>query len=54
MGDLPVTVSLGLYFHVNGQSAEQDVAEADARMYVEKHASKRPAESNAEVLPRQN
>ena len=52
MGDVPVSVSLGLYLHVNGQSAEKDVAEVDARMYLEKQASKRPAESNAEVLPR--
>lgn len=36
VGDLPVSVSLGVYSHVNGQSAEQDVAEADARMYAEK------------------
>jgi diguanylate cyclase (GGDEF)-like protein len=41
VGDLPVSVSLGLFLHVNGQSPEQDVAEADARMYAEKVASKR-------------
>jgi diguanylate cyclase (GGDEF)-like protein len=52
VGDLPVSLSLGLSLHVNGQSAEQDVAEADARMYVEKHSGKGPAESKAEVLPR--
>ncbi len=38
IGDLPVSVSLGLYLHAAGQSAEQDVAEADARMYAEKQA----------------
>jgi diguanylate cyclase (GGDEF)-like protein len=37
-GDLPISVSLGLYLHVPGQTAEQDVAEADARMYAEKQA----------------
>jgi diguanylate cyclase (GGDEF)-like protein len=40
VGDLPISMSLGLYTHVAGQSAEQDVAEADARMYAAKHASK--------------
>ena len=35
-GDLPITVSIGVYHHVVGQSAEQDVAEADAYMYAEK------------------
>ena len=38
VGDLPVSVSLGLYHHVAGQTAEQDVAEADARMYADKQA----------------
>jgi diguanylate cyclase (GGDEF)-like protein len=41
VGDLPVSLSMGLYLHVPGQSAEQDVAEADARMYAEKEGSKR-------------
>jgi len=36
VGDLPITLSLGLYLHVAGQSGEQDVAEADARMYAAK------------------
>ena len=36
IGDVPITVSLGVYHHVGGQSAEQDVAEADAHMYAEK------------------
>ncbi len=36
VGDVPITVSLGVYHHVGGQSAEQDVAEADAHMYAEK------------------
>jgi diguanylate cyclase (GGDEF)-like protein len=43
VGDLPISVSLGLYLHAVGQSAEQDVAEADARMYAEKQALKRKA-----------
>lgn len=41
IGDLPVSVSLGFYSHVPGQTAEQDVAEADARMYAEKKAPRR-------------
>ncbi len=40
IGDLPISVSMGLFHHVPGQSAEQDVAEADARMYAEKQAHK--------------
>jgi diguanylate cyclase (GGDEF)-like protein len=39
MGDLPISVSLGLYLHVPGQTAEKDVAEADARMYAEKRVT---------------
>jgi diguanylate cyclase (GGDEF)-like protein len=40
LGDLPIFVSLGLYLHVTGQTAEMDVAEADARMYADKQATK--------------
>lgn len=40
VGDLPITVSLGLYVHVNGQTADVDIAEADARMYADKQATK--------------
>jgi diguanylate cyclase (GGDEF)-like protein len=40
VGEVPVSVSLGLYLHVTGQTAEKDVAEADARMYAEKQATK--------------
>jgi diguanylate cyclase (GGDEF)-like protein len=36
VGDMPLSVSLGVYHHTMGQSAEQDVAEADARMYMQK------------------
>jgi two-component system, cell cycle response regulator len=38
--DMQVTVSLGVYLHVQGQIAEQDVAEADARMYADKLAER--------------
>ena len=41
MGEVPVSVSLGLYLHVPGQTGEQDVAEADSRMYAEKQSIKR-------------
>jgi len=40
MGDLPISVSLGLHLHVAGQTAEMDVAEADFRMYADKKATK--------------
>ena len=52
VGDLPVSVSLGLYLHVTGQTADQDVAEADARMYAEKQAIKHAAAKKAAPLPR--
>jgi diguanylate cyclase (GGDEF)-like protein len=51
VGDLPISVSLGLYLHVNGQTADKDVAEADARMYAEKQAAKRAALNNSSPLP---
>jgi diguanylate cyclase (GGDEF)-like protein len=51
VGDLPISVSLGLYLHVTGQTADKDVAEADARMYAEKQASKRTPETNSSALP---
>jgi len=40
VGDVPVSLSLGLFLHANGQTGEQDIAEADARMYAAKQASK--------------
>ena len=40
IGDLPISLSMGLYLHVNGQSPDKDVAEADARMYIEKTTSR--------------
>jgi diguanylate cyclase (GGDEF)-like protein len=51
VGDLPISVSLGLYLHVTGQSPDKDVAEADARMYAEKQATKRAALPNTATLP---
>jgi diguanylate cyclase (GGDEF)-like protein len=39
LGDFSIGVSLGLHQHVAGQSAEQAVSEADARMYAEKQAA---------------
>lgn len=43
IGEVPMGLSLGLHMHLTGQSAEQLVAEADARMYAEKQASKNKA-----------
>jgi diguanylate cyclase (GGDEF)-like protein len=51
VGDLPISVSLGLYLHVTGQTPDKDVAEADARMYAEKQASKRAAAGAGAPLP---
>jgi diguanylate cyclase (GGDEF)-like protein len=36
VGDVPISVSMGMYLHAAGQTPEQDIAEADARMYLEK------------------
>lgn len=38
VGDVPISVSMGMYLHATGQTPEQDIAEADARMYLEKQA----------------
>lgn len=38
IGDVPVSLSLGLYHHVAGQSVDQDLSEVDARMYAEKRS----------------
>lgn len=51
IGDLPIGLSLGLYLHIPGQSAEQLVAEADARMYAEKRAAKRTAPAAVTPAP---
>ncbi|MGH9356909.1 MAG: GGDEF domain-containing protein [Terriglobia bacterium] len=36
MGEAPISLSLGLYYHIAGQSVQQDLAEVDFRMYTEK------------------
>jgi diguanylate cyclase (GGDEF)-like protein len=51
VGDLPVSVSLGMYLHVTGQSPDKDVAEADARMYAEKQATKHGAVASTSPSP---
>jgi diguanylate cyclase (GGDEF)-like protein len=51
VGDVPISVSLGLYLHVTGQTGEKDIAEADARMYAEKQANKRAAVADISPLP---
>ncbi len=40
IGDYTVKISMGLYTHINGQSGDHDVAEADARMYAEKQVAR--------------
>ncbi|MBZ5545174.1 MAG: GGDEF domain-containing protein [Acidobacteriia bacterium] len=40
LGDFSVGISLGLHQHVAGQSVEQAVSQADARMYAEKQATR--------------
>jgi len=53
VGDTPVSASLGLVLHTPGQTAEQLVAEADARMYASKHGGRRKSETTAGA-PAQN
>lgn len=48
VGEVSISVSVGLYLHVSGQTAEQDISEVDTRMYAEKRASRSgPAEVSA-------
>lgn len=47
LDNMQVSVSLGPYLHVAGHSPDQDVAEADARMYAEKQAFRNQAEQGA-------
>lgn len=39
-GNVPVSVSLGLYHHVAGDPPEKDLAEVDRRMYADKQKQK--------------
>ncbi len=36
IGEIPVTISIGLHLHVTGQTVEEAVAAVDMRMYAEK------------------
>jgi len=36
VGEVAISLSLGLYHHLAGQSVQQDLAEVDTRMYTEK------------------
>ncbi len=38
VGEIAISLSLGLYLHPAGQSVQQDLAEVDSRMYAEKRA----------------
>ena len=49
VGHFPISVSLGLYFHIKGQTPEKDVTEAAIRMYAEKQASRQGARVLAPV-----
>ena len=51
--DVPISVSMGMYLHVTGQTPEQDIAEADARMYLEKQTVA-PRNLTADVARREN
>jgi len=51
--DVPISVSMGMYLHVTGQTPEEDIAEADARMYLEKQTVA-PRNLTADVARREN
>ena len=53
VGDVPISVSMGMYLHTTGQTPEQDIAEADARMYLEKQTVA-PRNLTAYVTPPEN
>jgi len=53
VGDVPISVSMGMYLHATGQTPEQDIAEADARMYLEKQTVA-PRNLTAYVTPPEN
>jgi len=53
VGDVGISVSMGMYVHATGQTPEQDIAEADARMYLEKQTVA-PRNLTAEVAPPEN
>jgi len=40
IGDIPVSISMGLHLHAPGETAEQTIALADARMYEDKTGSR--------------
>ncbi len=54
LDNMLITISLGVYLHGAGQSADQDVAEADARMYAEKQAfrSQTVAGATTDIIPK--
>ena len=52
MGDMPVSVSLGLHRHVTGHTADMDIAEADFRMYADKQATQQGTVANPALLRR--
>jgi diguanylate cyclase (GGDEF)-like protein len=53
VGDVPISVSMGMYLHAKGQTPEQDIAEADARMYLEKQTVA-PRNLTADLVPPRN
>lgn len=53
VGDHPVSISTGLYVHVQGQSPEQDIAGVDGHMYGEKRTLQQSAQrSPSTPIPR--
>lgn len=47
IGDIPVAISIGLHVHVSGETAEQAVSQADARMYEDKTGGRAKAANGA-------
>ena len=51
VGDLPISVSLGMYLHVTGQTAHKDIAEAYACMDPANQSTQRAAVTNPSRPP---
>jgi len=52
IGDISISVSMGMHHHVAGQTVEQDIAAADARMYASKQATPPKSANNAVPAPK--
>jgi diguanylate cyclase (GGDEF)-like protein len=52
IGDIFISISMGMHHHVAGEIVEQDIAAADAQMYASKQASPLKSVNNAVQSPK--